>query len=306
MVYAFITKNVLEIQTGFVSAKQIHKFNFGVLFADFFKFYGYKIDYNEIIINPNGRQFYINKNEYLEYQKNLNLQIGENKVSNNNFGYNCNLNNFENNTIHNNNIIKIDEYSSWFDKIKIEEFKNANNSRSYSQENSWGYNNDNNFSDKYNNKSDNYDFNLWSEEENEEARKNIGSPKDTIEEAYSSCSIPDDSALLKQKRLASDFNYDLPYEDELRKNKHKYFIDKNGNFCCKKKNISSNLYILGLDDKNPENVARNLYKFWVVHDYIKTIRDHLFYPSEDPFVSYFESFVDNEILEKYRNLNKFN
>ena len=74
MVYAFNTKNILQIQTGFDSTMQIQKFNFGVLFEYFFKFYVYKIDYDEIIIKPNGRQIYINKKEYFKYQNILNYQ----------------------------------------------------------------------------------------------------------------------------------------------------------------------------------------------------------------------------------------
>jgi DNA polymerase sigma len=91
MVYAFVTKNILEIQTGNDSARQIHKFNFGVLFKDFFKFYGYKIDYDEIIIKPNGRQFNINKKEFFKYQNILNLEKAENIASNYNYGYNVDL-----------------------------------------------------------------------------------------------------------------------------------------------------------------------------------------------------------------------
>ena len=60
-----------------------------------------------------------------------------------------NLSNFESNIILNINKIKNDEYSSLWDKIEIEEYKNAENSRSYSQDNSWGYNSNNNFSKLY-------------------------------------------------------------------------------------------------------------------------------------------------------------
>ena len=57
MVYAFVTENILEIQTSFDSVRQIHKFIFGVLFEDYFKFYGYKIDNDKIVIKQNGSQF---------------------------------------------------------------------------------------------------------------------------------------------------------------------------------------------------------------------------------------------------------
>ena len=101
----------MEIPTGFDSIRQIHKFNFWVLFVDFFKFYDYKIDCDEIIIKPNGRQFYINKKEYFKYQNILNLEKAENIASNYNYSYNINLYNFESNVILNINKIKNDEYS---------------------------------------------------------------------------------------------------------------------------------------------------------------------------------------------------
>jgi hypothetical protein len=44
MVYAFVTKNILEIQTGFDSAMQILRFNFGVLFEDFLSFMAIKLN----------------------------------------------------------------------------------------------------------------------------------------------------------------------------------------------------------------------------------------------------------------------
>jgi hypothetical protein len=63
----------------------------------------------------------------------LNLEKAENIVSNNNYGYNINLNNFESNIILNINKIKNEEYSSMWDKIEIEEYKNSENSISFTK-----------------------------------------------------------------------------------------------------------------------------------------------------------------------------
>jgi hypothetical protein len=52
--------------------------------------------------------------------------------------------------------------------------------------------------------SNNDDFNLWIEEENEETKKNIGSSKETIEEAYSNSSIPGFS-FIKAKKISKLF-----------------------------------------------------------------------------------------------------
>jgi hypothetical protein len=49
--------------------------------------------------------------------------------------------------------------------------------------------------------SNNDDFNLWIEKEKEETKKNIGSPKDTIEEAFRSSSIPGFS-FIKAKKIS--------------------------------------------------------------------------------------------------------
>jgi len=49
--------------------------------------------------------------------------------------------------------------------------------------------------------SNNDDFNLWIEKEKEETKKNIGSPKDTIEEAFRSSSIPGFS-FFKAKKIS--------------------------------------------------------------------------------------------------------
>ena len=52
--------------------------------------------------------------------------------------------------------------------------------------------------------SNNDDFNLWNDEANEETMNNIGSPKDAIEEAFSSSSNPVFS-FIKAKKISKLF-----------------------------------------------------------------------------------------------------
>jgi len=52
--------------------------------------------------------------------------------------------------------------------------------------------------------SNNDNFDLWTDEENQENMKYVGSPKDTIKEAYSSWSIPR-SSFIKAKKISKLF-----------------------------------------------------------------------------------------------------
>jgi len=139
----------------------------------------------------------------------LNLEKADNIASNYNYGYNVNLNILKYLNL-NNNKIKIEHHGS----IKLKQ-RNLNIHKIQDLHKiihgdiktiiilgSFKYiNNCNNDKCLISN---NDDFNLWKDEANEETLNNIGSPKDTIEEAYSSSSIHGFS-FIKAKKISKLF-----------------------------------------------------------------------------------------------------
>jgi len=256
--------------SNFYSFNKDRDFNFGFFFREFFNFYGYKYEYDDCIINPVKENIFLNKKFYLNAFKS---ETSENKELTNNFNKSVNINKFESKVILN---------------LNNENYENKNMSEN---NNSW-YNFENN---SYDNNCDDWRSTNFEEYKNDsweicdEIKNKNFNGWETVDD-YSE--FNDSNKHANENRKIIKFDYKLRNQNNI--------SFKNSEYIIMQKNIS-NIYVLDFHNKNGSNIAGNLFRFWIVKDFMKTIRDYLYYPHEMPLVSYLGSFINIEKLIEYNN-----